>query len=126
MPALPALKRSALTQPHHPNARRALLQPSQFNAGDVWPWHVIATVVQEAAEARCPGEWMRLPSGAGHDAQTLALVMPAAMLFVPSIEGKSHVFDEDTSDADLVLGCQVYVDAAVEMLQRAARAPPRL
>jgi N-carbamoyl-L-amino-acid hydrolase len=48
------------------------------------------------------------------------------MLFVPSIEGKSHVFDEDTSDADLVLGCQVYVDAAVEMLQRAARAPPRL
>jgi N-carbamoyl-L-amino-acid hydrolase len=69
---------------------------------------------------------MRLPSGAGHDAQTLALVMPAAMLFVPSIEGKSHVFDEDTSDADLVLGCQVYVDAAVEMLQRAARAPPRL
>ena len=42
--------------------------------------------------------------------------LPIAMLFVPSIGGISHNFDEDTADADLVLGCQVYTDAAAAML----------
>ena len=46
-----------------------------------------------------------MPSGAGHDAQILARHMPAAMMFVPSIEGISHHWSEDTSDADIVLGC---------------------
>jgi acetylornithine deacetylase/succinyl-diaminopimelate desuccinylase-like protein len=31
----------------------------------------------------------------------LAEVMPAAMLFVPSIEGISHNFDENTSEPHL-------------------------
>ena len=59
--------------------------------------------VEAAAEQHAPGNWMSMPSGAGHDAQTIALVMPAAMLFVPSIGGLSHVFDENTDDDDLVL-----------------------
>ena len=42
------------------------------------------------------------------------------MLFVPSIEGKSHVFDENTSDDDLVLGCQVFTDACALILGEAA------
>ena len=37
-----------------------------------------------AAEATRPAHWQRMPSGAGHDAQYIARVMPAAMLFVPS------------------------------------------
>ena len=73
--------------------------------------------VQSAAEHLAPGRWQRMPSGAGHDAQTFARVMPAAMLFVPSINGLSHVFDENTCDDDLVLGCEVYTEAAVRMLQ---------
>jgi acetylornithine deacetylase/succinyl-diaminopimelate desuccinylase-like protein len=47
------------------------------------------------------GGWTVMPSGAGHDAQRLAEVMPAAMLFVPSIEGISHNFDENTSEPHL-------------------------
>lgn len=78
--------------------------------------------VEAAAEKHASGEWMEMPSGAGHDAQTIAQVMPSAMLFVPSIEGKSHVFDENTSDEDLVLGCQVFADACVLMLEEAAAA----
>jgi beta-ureidopropionase / N-carbamoyl-L-amino-acid hydrolase len=35
---------------------------------------------------------------------------------VPSIRGISHHFAEDTSDEDLVLGCQVFVDAAAALL----------
>ena len=72
--------------------------------------------IEAAAEAHAPGRHQRLPSGAGHDAQILAAVMPAAMLFVPSIGGISHHFSENTSDEDLVLGCQVFTDAAAAIL----------
>ena len=58
-----------------------------------------------------------MPSGAGHDAQILSAIMPAGMLFVPSIGGISHHYAEDTSDDDLVLGCQVFVDAAAALLE---------
>ncbi|OBY25748.1 hydantoinase/carbamoylase family amidase [Leisingera sp. JC1] len=68
----------------------------------------------DAAEALAPGKWKKMPSGALHDAANMATVMPAGMLFVPSIGGISHAFDEDTDEADLVLGLQV--------LDRAARA----
>ena len=67
-----------------------------------------------AAEALAPGNWRKMPSGALHDAANMATVMPAGMLFVPSIGGISHAFDEDTEEADLALGLQV--------LDRAARA----
>ena len=72
--------------------------------------------ISEAAEQHAAGDWAVMPSGAGHDAQRIAEVMPSAMLFVPSINGLSHNFDEDTSERDLILGCQVYTDAAAAML----------
>ncbi len=70
-----------------------------------------------AAETHAPGAHMRMPSGAGHDAQILAQRMPAAMMFVPSIGGISHHFTENTADADIVLGCQVFADAAARILK---------
>ena len=72
--------------------------------------------VRAACEAHAPGAWTELPSGAVHDAQLLGTVMPAAMLFVPSIGGVSHAFGEDTREADLVLGAQVYAAACANML----------
>jgi N-carbamoyl-L-amino-acid hydrolase len=69
-----------------------------------------------AAEAAAPGQWQRMPSGAGHDAQYLAKQMPAVMLFVPSIGGISHHWAENTSDEDLALGAQVLVDGATRFL----------
>jgi N-carbamoyl-L-amino-acid hydrolase len=70
----------------------------------------------DAAEALAPGEWQRMPSGAGHDAQYLARVMPAAMLFVPSIGGISHHWSEDTKEEDLALGVQVLAEGAARLL----------
>ncbi len=49
----------------------------------------------------------RLPSGAGHDAQMLARIAPAAMIFVPSVGGVSHNPAEHTEPADLVAGADV-------------------
>ncbi|MCB4456164.1 hydantoinase/carbamoylase family amidase [Leisingera sp. McT4-56] len=83
------------------------IEPAAMDAG-------FQAELAEAAQALAPGKWQRMPSGALHDAANLATVMPAGMLFVPSIGGISHAFDEDTDEADLVLGLQV--------LDRAARA----
>jgi len=43
-------------------------------------------------------------SGAGHDAMCIARVAPAAMIFVPSVAGRSHVGEERTAPEDLELG----------------------
>ena len=72
--------------------------------------------LERAAERHAPGLHVRMPSGAGHDAQILAERMKSAMLFVPSIGGISHHYAEDTKDEDIVLGCQVFADAAAELL----------
>ncbi len=49
----------------------------------------------------------RMPSGAGHDAQMLARVCPAGMIFVPSVKGISHNAAEFTQDADLEAGANI-------------------
>jgi N-carbamoyl-L-amino-acid hydrolase len=49
----------------------------------------------------------RLPSGAGHDAQMLARVCPAGMVFVPSERGISHNPAEHTAAADVEAGANV-------------------
>ena len=67
--------------------------------------------LEAAAERRASGKWMRLPSGAFHDAGILSSAIPSAMLFIPSIGGISHDFAEDSREEDIVLGCQVLADA---------------
>ena len=71
----------------------------------------------EAAESLTGGKWQHMPSGAGHDAQYLARLMPAAMLFVPSIGGISHHWAEDTSPEDLAMGLRVLVEGARRFLE---------
>ena len=52
-----------------------------------------------------------MPSGAGHDAAFLSHISPAAMVFVPSKDGKSHCPEEYTSPEQFALGMSVLVDA---------------
>lgn len=52
----------------------------------------------------------RMTSGAGHDAQMIARIAPAAMIFVPSRGGISHNPAEFTPEADLVAGANVLLD----------------
>jgi beta-ureidopropionase / N-carbamoyl-L-amino-acid hydrolase len=72
--------------------------------------------IEAASRAFADGRSLRMPSGAGHDAQMLAMIMPAGMLFVPSIGGVSHHWTENTADADIVTGAQVFVDACRRIL----------
>jgi acetylornithine deacetylase/succinyl-diaminopimelate desuccinylase-like protein len=59
---------------------------------------------------------VRMPSGAGHDAQVLARHVPAAMLFVPSRGGVSHSPEEYTSPEHCELGALVLARALRELL----------
>lgn len=69
-----------------------------------------------AAKSIAPDRYAIMPSGAGHDAQIIAPHVPAAMMFVPSIGGISHHWTENTSDEDIKLGVEVYVDAVSRIL----------
>ncbi len=65
--------------------------------------------IEAASVAFAGSRSIRTPSGAGLDAQVLVTIMPAGMLFVPSIGGISHHWSENTNDADIVTGAQVFV-----------------
>jgi hydantoinase/carbamoylase family amidase len=56
-----------------------------------------------------------VPSGAGHDAMCLARIAPAGMIFVPSVNGRSHVPDEATSQRDLELGVEALAASILEV-----------
>lgn len=58
---------------------------------------------------------VELPSGAGHDAQNMAALGPAGMLFVPSVNGISHSPAEHTEDHDVVNGANVLLGAVLRM-----------
>ncbi|MBS0580535.1 MAG: Zn-dependent hydrolase [Proteobacteria bacterium] len=59
-------------------------------------------------EARALGlTEMRMPSGAGHDAQDIARIAPIGMIFIPSVGGISHSPHEHTEPADITNGVNV-------------------
>ena len=69
------------------------------------------------AEAQSRGlSCRRLPSGAGHDAQMMARVCPAGMIFVPSVGGLSHNVNELTYPQHLEAGANVLLS----LIQRLA------
>lgn len=66
--------------------------------------------VQAAVDDACTALGLscrRLYSAAGHDAQNLAQVTDAGMVFVPSQGGRSHRVDESSDWADLERGARV-------------------
>ncbi len=52
-----------------------------------------------------------MTSGAGHDAQVLSAAAHAAMIFVPSIGGRSHCPEEATAAEDVILGTRALAAA---------------
>jgi beta-ureidopropionase / N-carbamoyl-L-amino-acid hydrolase len=61
---------------------------------------------------------MRLPSGAGHDAQQIARICPMGMIFVPSIGGISHSPKELTAWDDCARGADVLLKTVLALDQR--------
>jgi len=56
-----------------------------------------------------------MPSGAGHDAQEMAKIAPAGMIFVPSVGGISHSPREFTRTKDMVNGVNVLLKTILKI-----------
>jgi len=85
----------------------ARFAPVTFDAG-------VVQLVERTA-ARLGYSCRRMTSGAGHDAQMLARICPAGMIFVPSVKGISHNPAEHTAPADLAAGANVLLHALLEL-----------
>lgn len=57
----------------------------------------------------------RMFSGAGHDAQYMASMVPSAMIFVPSIQGKSHCEEEKTTFEDCAKGADILLETVLTL-----------
>ena len=69
----------------------------------------VRAIIADAARERGLSSRV-MPSGAGHDAQSLAQVGPIGMIFVPSVDGISHSPKEFSRPADIVNGANVLLD----------------
>ena len=77
------------------------------------PSHFIDMV--EASAHALGHSVMRLPSGAGHDAQMFARVCPTAMVFTPSVNGLSHNPAEHTDPSDIEAGANVMLQTMLTL-----------
>jgi N-carbamoyl-L-amino-acid hydrolase len=86
-----------------------------------WPAVGLDPSIQEATMRAAQALGLRplaLASGAGHDAQALAAITPAGMIFVPSVGGISHDPDERTCWEDCVNGANVLLATALQLAGR--------
>lgn len=75
---------------------------------------MIGMMQRSAQEKELPHKVM--DSGAVHDACMIAEFVPTGMIFVPSIDGRSHVPEENTREEDLTLGAQFLLDVICELI----------
>jgi len=69
----------------------------------------------EAAAGVLGLKTMRLPSGAGHDAQVMAKLGPMGMIFIPSVNGISHSPKELSHWPDCANGANVLMETILRM-----------
>jgi N-carbamoyl-L-amino-acid hydrolase len=76
----------------------------------------IKALIQDSADALGLSA-RHMPSGAGHDAQSLAGIAPLGMIFVPSKDGISHAPSEFTSEQQITDGANVLLQTIIRMDQ---------
>ncbi|MBF8982350.1 Zn-dependent hydrolase [Lutibacter sp. B2] len=77
---------------------------------------IIKTIEQVAISKNIKTKLMN--SGAGHDACMFKDVTDVGMIFVPSVNGRSHVPEEFTRYEDLQLGCEVLFETIVKLAKQ--------
>jgi N-carbamoyl-L-amino-acid hydrolase len=77
----------------------------------------VVAAVERAAKAS-GARYRHILSGAGHDAQYMAAIGPAGMIFVPSREGRSHCEEEFTPMDDIEYGATTLFLAALDLAGR--------
>jgi N-carbamoyl-L-amino-acid hydrolase len=103
--------------------RQSSNEGCEINAEKLWGrdtvWFEEAICNQLEQSASSLGySYKRMVSGAGHDAQFIASIVPSAMLFVPSLNGKSHCEEEFTSWEECEKGVNVLLDAVLSIMSK--------
>jgi beta-ureidopropionase / N-carbamoyl-L-amino-acid hydrolase len=80
----------------------------------VWFDEEICNLVEQSTES-LGYSYKRMVSGAGHDAQFIASFIRSAMIFVPSINGKSHCEEELTTWEDCEKGVNVLLETVMKL-----------
>ena len=57
----------------------------------------------------------KMPSGAGHDAQDMAIIVPSGMIFIPSVDGISHSPKEFSSDESVYKGANILLNTILKL-----------
>jgi len=82
---------------------------------------LVTTLEAAAQELAQPS--LRMPSGAAHDAQIMAHIVPVGMIFVPSRDGVSHSPAEWTSANDIEAGANLALHTLLRIAQEPVDAP---
>jgi acetylornithine deacetylase/succinyl-diaminopimelate desuccinylase-like protein len=69
----------------------------------------------EAAAEATGAPWRTMPSGAAHDTMCVAAHAPAAMVFVPCLDGISHSPLEDADPEDAALAAAAILNAVASL-----------
>ncbi len=98
-------------------ARRRGLMFEFDMLSDVAPTDCHESVIKTIANAaeQLGIEYRHMHSGAGHDAGVMARLMPIGMIFVPSVEGRSHSPAEWSHMEDIVTGANVMLNTLVQL-----------
>ncbi|WP_404331823.1 Zn-dependent hydrolase [Mesobacillus maritimus] len=83
----------------------------------VWFDEEVVNAVEQAAKT-LGYSYKRMVSGAGHDAQFIQSYIPSAMIFTPSVNGKSHSEEELTSWEDCEKGVNVVLETVLSLLSK--------
>jgi len=86
----------------------------QWDRKTVWFDEELLESVEKSVKA-LGYSYKKMASGAGHDAQFIASIAPTAMLFVPSVDGKSHCEEELTAWEDCEKGVNVMLETVLEI-----------
>lgn len=81
------------------------------------PKHFSNTITDliEANAKQLDYDYMKMPSGAGHDCQFFADIVPTGLIFIPSVGGISHAPDEWTHWDDIEKGCNVLLKTVLDL-----------
>lgn len=77
---------------------------------------LVKLIKESADELNIENQYIN--SGAGHDAQYVASILPTAMIFVPSKDGHSHCEEEFTSVEECTDGASVMLNTVLKVDER--------
>lgn len=113
MKSLRAGMRRAITRAAKENNLKATVSERSWLPPVALDGKLVSLLREEAAALKLPH--ITMPSGAGHDAQTMQSLCPSALIFVPSKGGISHAPEESTDWRDIRQGAQLLLSALARL-----------